>query len=156
MEFLDAIELDNNLANRFYKELIEVLTESLEDFAKELERIMLERFDNEQSSLNEDNWAKTKKSKKFGTPILVDTGKLRSSIKLKIVGKKIKVFAEGVKPHERSHFSSGSELALYLNKERPFMEIPDNYREVRRKIRDKVFLKLQDKYIKIMQQKGII
>ena len=156
MNFFDAIKLDSFLETRFYDELTFVLDVNNNELVRELERLMLERFDKEQNSDDKANWELTEKTKEFGTPMLVDTGKLRDSISLKLVDKKIKSFARGVKPHEKSSFKDGEELALYLNEERHFMEIPEEYLDILRKTRDKKVLKLQDKYIKIMQQKGII
>ena len=147
MEFLDAIEQYPKLANNFYKELAIEYDSVMVTLGNQIEATIQARFDAEQNSDDGNNWAETQK----GSPIYVDTGQLRGSLRLIKAGKKWRIFAEGVQPHKGSAFADGVALAEYLDSQRTFTDFPDDWFDTYDNLVSTAYTDLADKYIPRMQ-----
>ena len=147
MDFLDAIEQYPKLADNFYNELAIEYDSLMVTLGDQIEVTIQARFDAEQNSDNGNNWAETQR----GSPIYVDTGQLRSSLRLSKAGGEWEILAEGVQPHKRSAFSDGVELAEYLHSQRTFLDFPDDINETWDNLTSIAYNKLVDKYIPMMQ-----
>tara|TARA_Y100000310_G_scaffold46892_1_gene43528 strand:+ start:1373 stop:1813 length:441 start_codon:yes stop_codon:yes gene_type:complete len=123
MDFIDALNLNPVLAERFESQLVIEIDKAKDEFFEEIQSQIENRFDNEQNSDDKGGWAETQK----GSPIYVETGQLRGSLSVIRDGDSFHIFAEGVDPHEGSAFSTGVELAEYLDSMRTFLELPNDY-----------------------------
>jgi hypothetical protein len=123
--------------------------DTLSELSKKTKKRMLERFDLEVSSDTKDGWDKLKQEKTtyrrdnnaIGNPILNVTGKLRNSIDVVVENNGIKVKGKKIG-------NKGFDATQILNASRPFLELPEDTKDLFYKIYEKHLIKNYNKLFK--------